>query len=91
MAVGHCVCFINYELGVNSGLIPIVIVIVIECHLLPLFFLKSGTLIFVLLGITTTDERCRSGFVLGSLCLRSGFALPSLLRMEAKGIQKGMK
>ena len=35
----------------NRGLIPIVIVIVIECHFLPLFFLKSGTLIFDFLGI----------------------------------------
>ena len=31
------------------------------------------------------------GFVLGSLCLRSGFALGSLLRVEAKRSQKGMK
>ena len=37
--------------GMNRGLIPFVIVIVIECHFLPLFFLKSGTLIFDFLGI----------------------------------------
>ena len=78
MAVSHPVCFINCELGVNSGLIPIVIVIVIviviECHLLPLFFLKSGTLIFVLSGIIITDGCLHFAFALGSLCLRSGFA-----------------
>ena len=48
MTDGHCVCHANCELSVNSGLISIVIVIVIVigCHLLPLFFLKRGTLIF---------------------------------------------
>ena len=44
--------------GVNSGLtlivIVIVIVIVIGCHLLPFFFLKSGTLIFDFFGIIIT-------------------------------------
>ncbi len=39
------------------------------------FFLKSGTLIFVLFGIIITDVRLtfwvRSAFALGSLCLRS--------------------
>ena len=95
MAVGHCVCLVNCELGCelggNRGLIPIVIVIVIGCHLLPLFFLKSGTLIFVLLGIIITEGRFHSAFVLGSLCLRSGFALAPLLRVETKSIQNGMK
>ena len=74
MAVSHPVCFINCELGVNSGLIPIVIVIVIECHLLPLFFLKSGTLIFVLLGIIITDGCLHFAFALPSLWVRSAFA-----------------
>ena len=57
----------------------------------PLFFLKSGTLIFVLLGIIITDGCLHSGFALGSLCLRSGFALAPLLRVEEKSIQNGMK
>ena len=95
MAVGHCVWLVNCELGCelggNRGLIPIVIVIVIDCHLLPLFFLKSGTLIFVLLGIIITEGRFHSGFALGSLCLRSWFALAPLLRVEGKSIQNGMK
>ena len=55
------------------------------------FFLKSGTLIFVLLGIITADGCLHSAFVLPSFCLRSGFALPSLLRVETKSIQNGMK
>ena len=37
------------NMGVNSGLIPIVIVI--GCHFVTLFFLKSGTLIFGFFGI----------------------------------------
>ena len=36
MVVGHCVCLVNCELGVNNGLIPIVIVIVIGCYIMPL-------------------------------------------------------
>ena len=36
-----------------------------------MFFLKSGTLIFVLFGIIITDGRL-------TLWVRSGFALPSL-------------
>ena len=40
-----------------------------------MFFLKSGTLIFVLFGIIITDVRLtfwvRSAFALGSLCLHS--------------------
>ena len=78
-------------MGGNRGLIPIVIVIVIDCHLLPLFFLKSGTLIFVLLGIIITEDCFHSGFALGSLCLRSGFALAPLLRVEGKSVQNGIK
>ena len=91
MAVGHCVCLANCELSVNSGLISIVIVIVIGCHFMPLFFLKSGTLIFVLLGIIITDGCLHFAFVLPSFWVRSGFALATLLRVEAKGIQNGMK
>ena len=56
--------------GVNSGLISIVIVIVIECRFVPLFFLKSGTLIFVFFGITISNA--------GTLCLRHAFVVPSL-------------
>ena len=37
---------------------------------MPLFFLKSGTLILGFLGIIITD----GGHTLPSLCLRSGFA-----------------
>ena len=88
MAVGHCVRLVNYELGCelggNRGLTSIVIVIVIECHF---FFLKSGTLIFVLLGIIIIEGCFRSAFALGSLCLRSG----STLEVEAKWIQNGMR
>ena len=55
MAVIHYVCLAVYELGCelggDNGLTPIVIVIVIVCHFMPLFFLKSGTLIFGFLGI----------------------------------------
>ncbi len=36
-----------------------------------MFFLKSGTLIFVLFGIIITDGRSHSGFVLPSLWVRS--------------------
>ena len=54
----------------NSGLTSFVIVIVIGCHFMPLFFLKSGTLILGFFGIIITD----GGHTLGSLCLRSGFA-----------------
>ena len=75
MTVGHCVCFVNCELGcemgVNIGLTPIVIVIVIGCHILPLFFLKSGTLIFDFFGIIITDDCLHSAFALPSLWLRS--------------------
>ena len=38
------------------------------------FFLKSGTLIFVLFGIIVTDGCLRSAFALGSLWVRSAFA-----------------
>ena len=38
------------------------------------FFLKSGTLIFVLLGIITADGYFHFGFALPSLWVRSGFA-----------------
>lgn len=43
--------FVKWD--VNSGLTPIVIVIVIVIvsHFIPLFFLKSGTLILGFLGI----------------------------------------
>ena len=75
MSVGHCVCLVNCELGCelggNSGLISIVIVIVIECHFVPLFFFKNGILIFVLLGIIIADGCFHSGFALGSLWVRS--------------------
>ena len=46
ITVSHCVCPAVYEMGVNRGLILIVIVIVIVCHFMPLFFLKSGTLLW---------------------------------------------
>ena len=36
VAGSQCVCLANYELSVNSGLIPIVIVI--DCRFVPLFF-----------------------------------------------------
>ena len=39
-----------------------------------LIFLKSGTLIFVLLGIITADGCFHFGFALPSLWVRSGFA-----------------
>ena len=75
MAVGHRVCRVNYDLGCemggNSGLISIVIVIVIECHFIPLFFFKNGTLLFVLLGIIIADGCFHSGFALPSLWVRS--------------------
>ena len=73
VAVGHCVCLANCELSVNSGLISIVIVIVIVigCHLLPLFFLKSGTLIFGFFGIIISN--------VDTLCLRHAFVVPSLV------------
>ena len=47
-----------------------------------LIFLKSGTLFLCFPGIIDT---------LPSLWVRSAFALGSLLRVEAKGIQNGMK
>ena len=91
MAVGHFVCLINCELGCelggNRGLISIVIVIVIGCHLCHFFFLKSGTLILGFFGIIITG----GGHTLGSLCLRSGFALAPLLRLESKWSQGGVK
>ena len=55
--------------------------------LLPLFFLKSGTLILGFFGIIIID----GGHTLGSLCLRSGFALAPLLRLESKWSQGGGK
>ncbi len=60
-------------MGVNSDLIPIVIVIVIVigCHFIATFFLKNGTLFFVYLGIIITDGCLHSGFALGSLWVRS--------------------
>ena len=64
MTDGHCVCLANCELSVNRGLISIVIVI--GCHLLPLFFLKSGTLIFGFFGIIISN--------VDTLCLRRAFA-----------------
>ena len=58
VAVGHCVCLAIYELGCelggNSGLIPIVIVIVIDCRFLPFFF-KRGTLIMPFFCITIRE------------------------------------
>ena len=58
------------------------------CHF---FFLKSGTLIFGFFGIIITDGCLHSGFALPPLWVRSAFALGSLLRVEAKWIQNGMK
>ena len=51
------------------------------------FFSKAAPLIFGFLGIYNR----RYASTLPSLCLRSGFALPSLLWVEAKWIQNGMK
>ena len=81
------------ELGGNSGLISIVIVIVIviECHFVPLFFFKNGILIFVLLGIIITEDCFHSGFALGSLWVRSGSTPKSGGKVEAKWRQNGMK
>ena len=71
----------------NSGLISIVIVIVIGCRLVPLFFLKSGTLIFDFFGIIITD----GGHILPSFCLRSGFALGSLCLRSGSTPKSGGK
>ena len=54
--------------GMNSGLT--LIVIVIRCHFMPLFFLKSGTLIFGLFGYNYINVE--------TLCLRHAFVVPSL-------------
>ena len=55
VTVGHYVCIaiceMECELGGNSGLKPIVIVIVIMFHNMPLFLLKSGTLMLGFSGI----------------------------------------
>ena len=97
VAVAHYVCILICEMECEKGCEQwshtncFVIVIVIECHFLPPFFLKSGTLIFVLLGIIIKDDCLHSASTLGSLCLRSGFALAPLLRLEEKSIQNGMK
>ena len=80
---------VNWEgTGVSSLLL---LLLLSSATLVPLFFLKSGTLIFVLLGIIITEGRFHSGFALGSLCLRSGFALAPLLRVEAKSVQNEIK
>ena len=44
------------------------------CNVVPLFFLKSGTLIFDFFCIIIIDVCLHSGFALGSLWVRSAFA-----------------
>ena len=79
------------KIGGNSGLMPIVIVIVIMSHFMSLFFLKSGTLLLGCFGIIKWTVGAHDASTLPSLCLRSAFALASLLRLEARRIQNGMK
>ncbi len=45
----------------------------------------------IIFAIENGQEEASLGFALGSLCLRSGFALPSLLKVEEKRIQNGSK
>ena len=60
---------VNWEgIGVSSLLL---LLLLSSATLVPLFFLKSGTLIFVLLGIIITEGRFHSGFALGSFWVRS--------------------
>ena len=58
-------------MGEDNGLIPIVIVIVIviviECHLVPLFFLRSGTLFLGILGIILLTVCSGDASAVGSL------------------------
>ena len=54
--------YMNLEFKFTStkryvGIPPIVIVIVIVSHFMPLFFLKSGTLFFTFSGIIVSDGR----------------------------------
>ena len=56
--------------GMSSGLTLIVIVIVIGCHFMPLFFIKSGTLIFGFFCIILSN--------VDTPCLRHAFVVPSL-------------
>ena len=58
-------------MGVNSGLTPIVIVIVIVSHFMPLFFSQKWHPNFCLFGYNIIDGRFHHAFALGSLCLRS--------------------
>jgi hypothetical protein len=91
IVVGHCVCLeiceLGCEMGVNSGLIPIVIVIVIVIvsHFIPLFFSQKWHPNFGLFWYNIIDGRFCSAFALPSLCLRSGFALPPLLKWRQGG------
>ena len=88
----HYVCLANCELSENSGLTPIVIVIVIVigCHLLPLFFSKVAPL-FLDFSVSLYQTWIRHAFVMPSSCLRFLLRANFTPKVEARGIQNGMK
>ena len=69
----------------NRGLTLIVIVIVIGSLLGATFFLKSGTLIFALFGITLIGQNTHFTHKTPPPCLRYAFALPPLLNWRQRG------
>ncbi len=74
--------------GCEQWLIPIVIVIVIKCHLVPLFFSQKWHPNFGLFwGYNIITVGTHDASTLPSLCLRFAFALPSLLRWR-QGVSK---
>ena len=74
-------------MGVNSGLTPIVIVIVIGCHFGATFFSQKWHPNYGLFRYNIIDGRLCSAFALPSLCLRSA----STLKVEARWRQGGGK